>query len=145
MTLNQLFPKWPKKNFTLHEVILGEAAEIFIIFPKKCYISPHEPWYWCYTSIYVQHIQMSIYLVQTDVLSTSFLMLHVTFNGISTTLSIQFWYKGAYTRYMQSNDMFILWNCISPIFYKSRECCLHKLPKQHTFVPEWIHFWHHEH
>ena len=49
------------------------------------------------------------------VLSTSFLMSHITLNEISTTLSIQFWYKGRYTRYMWSNDMLILWNCISAI------------------------------
>ena len=29
--------------------------------------------------------------------------------------------------------MFILWNSISAIFYEDRECCLHILPKQHTF------------
>ena len=28
------FRNWPKKHFTLYEVILGEAAKIFIIFPK---------------------------------------------------------------------------------------------------------------
>ena len=36
------------------------------------------------------------------------LMSDITFNEISTTLSIQFWYKGRYTRYMWSNDVFIL-------------------------------------
>ena len=50
----------------------------------------------------------SIYLVLTKVLSTSFLMFHIAFNEISTTLSIQIWYKSRYTRYMWSNDMFIL-------------------------------------
>ena len=88
------------------------------------------PW----TLILMLHIRQSIYLVLTNFLSNSFLMFHITFNEISTTLSIQFWYKGRYTRYMWSNDMFILWNCISAIFYKDRECCLHILPKQHTFV-----------
>ena len=43
------------------------------------------------------------------------LMFHITFNEVSTTLFIQFWYKGRYTWYMWSNDMFILWNCISAI------------------------------
>ena len=37
--------------------------------------------------------------------------------------------KGTYTRYMGNNDMFILWNHISAIFYEDRECCLHILPK----------------
>ena len=82
------------------------------------------PW----TLILMLHIKQSIYLVLTNVLSTSFLMFHITFNEISTTLSIQFWYKGRYTRYMWSNDMFILWNCISAIFYKDRKCCLYILP-----------------
>ena len=49
---------------------------------------------------------------------TSLLMFHITFNEISTTLSIQFWYKGKYTRYMRGNDIFILWNCISTIFLR---------------------------
>ena len=42
--------------------------------------------------------------------------------------------KGKYTQYIWSNDMSILWNCISAILYKDRECCLLILPKQHTFV-----------
>ena len=41
--------------------------------------------------------------------------------------------KGGYTRYMWSNDMFILWNRISVICYEDRECCLQILPKQHAF------------
>ena len=80
------------------------------------------------------HIRQSIYLVLTNILSTSFLMFHITFNEISTTLSIQFWYKGRYTRYMWSNDMFILWNCISAIFYEDRKYCLHIFP---WFLTSW--------
>ena len=68
-----------------------------------------------WTLILMLHIRQSIYLVLTHILSTSFLMFHITFNEISTTLSIQFWYKGRYTRYMRSNDMLILWNWISAI------------------------------
>ena len=30
---------------------------------------------------------------------------------------------------MWNNDIFILWNHISAIFYEYRECCLHILPK----------------
>ena len=52
----------------------------------------------------------------TNVLSTSFLMFHITLDEISRTVSIKFWYKGRYPRYMRSNDMFILWNRISAIF-----------------------------
>ena len=99
------------------------------------------PW----TLMLMLHIRQSIYLVLTNILSTSFLMFHITFNEIRTTLSIQFWYKGRYTRHMWSNDMFILWNCIFAIIFKNRECCLHILPKQNTFVHRWIDFWHHKH
>ena len=88
------------------------------------------PW----TLMLMLHIRQSIYLVLTNVLSTSFLMFHITFNEISTTLSIQFWYKGRYTRYMWSNDMFILWNCISAIFYEDRKYCLHIFP---WFLTSW--------
>ena len=48
------------------------------------------PW----TLILMLHIRQSIYLVLTNVLSTWFLMFHITFNEISTPLSMQFWYKG---------------------------------------------------
>ena len=33
-----------------------------------------------------------------------------------------------------SNDMFVLWNHISAIFYEDRKCCLHIFPKQHTLA-----------
>ena len=42
--------------------------------------------------------------------------------------------KGRYSEYMWSNDMFILWNRISAIFYGDTEYCLEVLPKQHAFV-----------
>ena len=48
--------------------------------------------------------------------------------------------KGRCARYTWSNDMFILWNCISAIFYKDRECCLQILPKQHALFIKWLHF-----
>ena len=37
--------------------------------------------------------------------------------------------KGRYTEYMWTNDVFMLWNHISDIFYEDRECGLHILPK----------------
>ena len=77
---------------------------------------------------YVTYQIVNLFSSDKCFFSTSFLMFHITFiNEISTTLSIQFWYKSRYTWHMWSNDMFILWNCIS-IFYKDRECCLHILP-----------------
>ena len=39
------------------------------------------------------HTRQSIYLVLTNVLSASFLMFYITFDEISATLSIQFWYR----------------------------------------------------
>ena len=45
------------------------------------------PW----TMMVMLHIRQSIYLVLTNVLSTSFLMSNITFDQISTPLSAQFW------------------------------------------------------
>ena len=42
--------------------------------------------------------------------------------------------KDRCTRYMWSNDMFVLWNRISAIFYEDRKYCLHIFPKQHALV-----------
>ena len=36
------------------------------------------------------------------------------------------------SRYMWSNDMFVLWNRISAIFYEDRKYYLHIFPKQHA-------------
>ena len=36
-------------------------------------------------------IRQSIYLVLTNVLSSSFLMFHITFDEMRTILSVQFW------------------------------------------------------
>ena len=45
------------------------------------------PW----TLMLMLHIRQWIYLVLANVLFTSFLMFHITFDEISTTLSLQFW------------------------------------------------------
>ena len=37
--------------------------------------------------------------------------------------------KGRYIRCMWNNDMFILWNHISVIFYEDIECCFTHLAK----------------
>ena len=42
--------------------------------------------------------------------------------------------KGRCTRYMWSNDMFVLWNRISAIFYEDRKYCLHIFP---WFLTSW--------
>ena len=61
-----------------------------------------------------------------------FLMFHITFDEICTTMYISG--KGRCTRYMWSNDMIVLWNHISAIFYEDREFCLHIFLKQHALV-----------
>ena len=38
------------------------------------------------------------------------------------------------TRYIWSNDMFVLWNHISAILYEDRKHCLHIFPKQHALA-----------
>ena len=57
-----------------------------------------------WTLMLMLHMRQSIYLVLTNVLSTSFLMLHIIFNEISTTLPVNSG-KGRCTWYMWSNDM----------------------------------------
>ena len=79
---------------------------------------PHEPWFWCYISD-----SQTIWFWQRIFLihfwcSTLHLM----------KLVQQFLYnsgKGRCTRYMWSNNMFVLWNRISAIFYEDRKYCLH--------------------
>ena len=94
MSLNQLFSKLTKDKFHPSWDYFGRSSKNIYNLPK---IMLHiTPW----TLILMLHIRQSIYLVLTNVLSTSFLMFHITFNEISTTLSIQF-----YTQYMWSNDI----------------------------------------
>ena len=78
------------------------------------------------------HIRQSVYLVLTTVLSTLFLVFHITFNEIRTTLSIQFWYKGILDTCGAMTCSYF--GVTFLLFYKDRECCLHILPKQRTFV-----------
>ena len=137
MTLNQLFWKLTKEKFHPSWGCSGRSSKNTYNLPK---IMLHTT---TRTLILILHIRQSIYLVLANVLSASFLMLHITFDGISSTLSLQFWYKGIYTRYRWNDDMFILWNWISATFYKDREFCFHTLPKQHTFVHQCIDCWHH--
>ena len=128
MTLNQLFSKLTKEKFHPSWGYFGRSSKNIYNLPKI--IIHISPW----TLILMLHIRQSIYLALTNILFNLFLMFHIAFNEISATLSIQFWHKGRYTEYMWSNDMLILWNCISAIFYKDRECFLHILLKEHSFV-----------
>ena len=85
-----------------------------------------------WTLMLMLHIRQSIYLVLTNVLPTLFRMFHITFDEIITTLYNSS--KGRSTRYMWNNDIFVLWNRVSSIFYKAREYCLLIFSKQHTLV-----------
>ena len=75
----------------------------------------------------------STYSVLTNVLSTSFLIsiLHSIKSSQHCLCNSS---KGRCTRYMWSNDMFVLWNCISAIFYEDRKYCLHIFP---WFLTSW--------
>ena len=127
MTFNQLFWKLTKTNSPFCGYFGRSSKNIYNLPKIMLHVTQLTP-------ILMLHIKQSIYLVLTNVLSTSYLMFHMTFDEISTTLSIQFWYKGRYTQYIRNNDMFILWNHTSGIFYKDRECCLHVSLKKPTFV-----------
>ena len=83
--------KLTKEKFTLHEVNFGEAAKISIynLLSVMLHITP-------WTLMLMLHVRQSIYLVLIDALSTWFLMLNITFDQISTTLSVQFWQRLMY-------------------------------------------------
>ena len=75
------------------------------------------------------HIRQSIHLVLTNVLSTS------TLHSMKSAQHCVYNFgKGTCARYTWTNDMFVLWNRISAIFYGDRKYCLHIFPKQHAFV-----------
>ena len=127
MTLNQLFWKLTKEKFHPSWGYFGRSSKNIYNLPKiMLHVSP-------WTLILMLHIRQSIYFVLTNVLSTSFLMLYVYLMKL-TQHCLYNSGKGKYTRYMWSNVMFILWNCISAIFNEDREYSLLILPKQHAFV-----------
>ena len=128
MTLNQLFSKLTKEKFHPSWGCFGRNSKNIYNLPKI--MLPITPW----TLILMLHISQSIYLVQTNVLSTSYwystlhLMKsaqHCLYNsGIKVDILDTY---GAMI-YSYFGIAFLL------LFYKDRECCLHTLPKQHTFV-----------
>ena len=127
MTLNQLFWKLTKEKFHPSWGYFGRSSKNIYNLPK---IMLHvTPW----TLILMLHIRQSIYLVLTNVVSTSFLMFRVYLMKLAQHCLYNSG-KGKYTRCIWSNDIFLLWNCISAIFYEDRECYLLILPKQHPFV-----------
>ena len=75
MTLNQLFWKLTKEKFTLHEVNFGGAVKNLQSFVNNATYHPMNP-------NAMLHIRQSIYLVLTNVLSASFLIVHITLDEI---------------------------------------------------------------
>ena len=149
MTFGQLQEKISKASLPVRADLSSDFESIIMeTDPRK--ISPFMRLFWEEQQKYLQssqnnatyhstlilmlHIRQPIYLVLTNVLSSSFLMFHIhliklelhcLYNSGKPLLDI---------RYLWSNDMFIIWNCISAIFYEDRDCCLLILPKQRTFV-----------
>ena len=81
------------------------------------------------------HIRQSIYLVLTNVLIylISDVPHYIRSNQHNTACTILV-KVDVYTRYMWSNNMFVLWNRISAIFYEDRKYCLHIFP---WFLTSW--------
>ena len=85
MTLNRLFSKLTKEKFYSSWGYFGRSSKNIYNLPK---VMLHIiPW----TLILILHIRQSMYLVLTNVLSTSFLMF--TLHLMKSAHSIQ-WYKG---------------------------------------------------
>ena len=127
MILNQLFWKLSKEKFHPSWGSFGRSSKnIYNLLKVMLHITP-------WTLILMLYIRQSIYLVLANVLSTSFLMFHIHLIKLVQHCLYNS-DKGKYTRYIWSNDIFILWSCISAIFYEDRECCLLILLKQHAFV-----------
>ena len=127
MTLKQLFWKLTKEKFHPSWGYFERSSKnIYNLLKIILHITP-------WTLIMMLHTRQSIYLVLTNVLFTSFLMLHIYLMKLAQH-DLYNSGTGKYTRYIYSKNMSILWNCISAIFYEDRECCLLILPKQCAFV-----------
>ena len=127
MTLHQLFWKLTKEKFHPSWGYFGRSSKnIFNLLKIILHITS-------WTLILMLHIRQSIYLVLSNVLSTSFLMFHIHLMKLAQHCLCNSC-KGKYTWYIWSNDTLILWNFMSAIFYEDIESCLLILPKQHTFV-----------
>ena len=85
MTLNQLVWKLIKENFHPSSGYFERSSKN--IYNHHKIMLDITRW----TLIPILHIKQSVHLVLANVLSASFLMFHITFDEISTALSIQFW------------------------------------------------------
>ena len=111
MTLNQLFWKLPNEDSHPSWGYFGRSSKnIYNLLKIMLHITP-------WTLILMLYIRQSIYLVLTNVLSTSFLMFHIHWMKFAQHYLYNSG-KGKYTPNIWSNDMFILWNRISAIFYE---------------------------
>ena len=116
MTLNQLFWKLIKEEFTLHEGNFGGAAKISTVYLSFKIIND-TTYHFMNPDAHVTYQTVNLcssdkcFIYFTSDVPTLHLMKsaqHPLYNSG----------KGRCTRYMWSNDMFILWNCISAIFMK---------------------------
>ena len=94
-------------------LILEEQQEYLQFFINNATYHPINP------DADVSYQRANLFSSDKCFLITSFLMSHITFDGISTAPYNSG--KGRYTLYMWSNDMFILWNRICAIFYEDKK------------------------
>ena len=100
------------KKLPFMRLIWRSSKNIYNLLSIMLHITP-------LTLMLMLHIRHSIYLVLTNFLSTLFLLFHVTFDEISTTLSHNS-DEGRCAQYMWSNDIFVLWTRIYAIFHEDR-------------------------
>ena len=127
MNLNQLLWELTKEKFTLHEVNFWSSSKnIYNLLSVMLHITQ-------WNLVLMLHIRQSIYLVLTNVLSTSFLMFHIIFNKISTKLYNSGNFR--FTRYMWSNTCSYFGIAFLLFFMKI----------ENTVYTSFLDFWHHEH
>ena len=116
MTLNRLFSKLTKEKFPPSWGYFGRRSKNIYNLPKV--ILHITPW----TLILMLHITQSLCLALANVLSNSFLMFRITFNEVSTTLSIQFYYRAMISSYFGIAFLLFfikIWNAVYTSYQKS--------------------------
>ena len=127
MNLNQLFSKLTKEKFHPSWGYFGRSSiNIYNLSKIMLHITP-------WILILMLHIRQSTYLVLTNVLSASFLMFHITFNEISTTLLYN---SGIKVDILDTRGAMIwsYFGIVFLLFFIKIENAVYILPKQHTFV-----------
>ena len=104
---------WPKKKLPFMRLILEEQQKYLQSFINNAT-------YHCIDSDADVTYQTFNLFSLTNFLSTLFLLFHVTFDEISTTLSYNSG-EGRCAQYMCSNDIFVLWSRIYAIFHEDRK------------------------